>query len=122
MERVVLGPPSEDEQLDELRESERLATEGSVDIALGPNRRMRINLAKNTKGFNHESTIEIDGVISTEALYEAMDQLDMTACRLIVRGIARRDAIDRGEFDAAAALAAQVAIPGPADTIDELPF
>jgi|GEM_PF-5244506 len=120
----TLGPVTEDEQLAE--RVERLVQEGSLHVEVEPNRRLRMNLVRNTKGINHDTTLEIDGQLSPEALYEAMDQLDLMACELIIRGVQRREAIDRGEYESALSLATKVeAAPEPAhsaESIDELPF
>ena len=120
-----IGPITVDELLAEQADVERLAVEGSVVVEPEPNKRIRINLTKNSKSVNHDSTCEIDGPIAIEDLELHMDALDSLACRLIVRGISRREAIDRGEFSADVAnVAAQVqTAPAPVvEDIKDLPF
>src|SRR4051812_36790109 len=66
--------PSDDEQLAEREETEALARQGTASFELAnPTRRLRVNLVKNTKGFNHDSTFEIEAQLSEEQLYAYMD-------------------------------------------------
>jgi hypothetical protein len=120
---------TEDELLEEARDVETLAREGSIEIARNanpdwPRTRLRINFTKNTKGFNYELTGEVDGVFSPAALADTWDRTCIHGVQLIRKGLDRLEAMERGETDQVASqVAAQVATsPNSADSIDEVPW
>lgn len=122
--------PHEDELLEEQRDVETLARETSVEIERNgvtpdwPRTRLRINFTKNTKGFNYDITAEVDGEFSPLALADTWDQVHVHGIRLLRKGLARHEQLERGETDEIASkVAAQVVTsPGPAESIDEMPF
>ena len=136
---IALGPPSVDELLEEHREVERIQAEApspaevtQVLTEVGPdaNYRIRINVTKNTKGYQYETTVEVAWSGEEHAGIDPLTRLCAAADMVARREVENRELLDKGEQIIAEAVAAKVEVPPAhnevpapvAESIDDLPF
>ena len=86
-----------------------------------PTRYMRINISRNSKGWNHESTVSLEGALSLPEFRAEMETMLSTAHQLIESEIAQRESIERHAVVGVATRVSGEGIP-QVESIADLPF
>lgn len=137
--RIALGQPTVDELLEEHRDADRVrsvatspaeVTQVLTEVGPDANYRIRINVTKNTKGYQYETTVEVAWSGEEHAGIDPMTRLCAAADMVARREVENRELLDKGEQIIAEAVAAKVEVPPAhnevpapvAESIDDLPF